>query len=124
LFPLALSGQMFSVEFTEPVRGNGHWQSAVYALWDSTTAVGLSLGFIVLFRHFFNRPGSFGKFLSQHSYAVYIIHVPIIVFLAFAMRDIDLATLLKFGTAAVVAIPTCFAAAYVIRKLPLASKVL
>jgi glucan biosynthesis protein C len=126
LFPLAISGHMFSVAFAEPARfvGNGHWQSAVYALWDSTTAVGLCLGFTVLFRRAFNGSGRFGRFLSQHSYTVYIIHSPIIVYLAFAMRGIDLPNLLKFGLAAVVVVPTCFAVAYIVRKMPLAAAVL
>ena len=126
LFPLAISGQLFSVESTEPAHfvGAGHWQSAAYALWDSTTAVGLCLGFIVLFRSRFNGHGRVARFLSRHSYAVYIFHSPIIVYLAFSMRDIGLQTLLKFALAAVVAIPTCFLIAYLVRRLPLASKVL
>ena len=126
LFPLAISGQMFSVEAAESAHfaGNGHWQSAVYALWDSTTAVGLCLGFIVLFRHVFDGQGRVGGFLSRHGYAVYLIHSPIIVYLAFSLRGLDLAALPKLGVAAVVVIPACFVAAYLLRKLPLASKVL
>jgi peptidoglycan/LPS O-acetylase OafA/YrhL len=126
LFPLAVSGNFFSLEFSPSTAftGNGHWQSAIYALWDTTMAVGLSLGFIVLFRRFFNGDGRFGRFLAQHSYAVYIIHAPILVFLAYAIRDADLPALLKFGLAAVIVIPACFAAAWIIRKIPLASKVL
>ena len=40
------------------------------------------------------------------------------------MRNIDLQTLAKFALAAVVVIPTCFGAAYVLRRLPLMSRVL
>ncbi len=127
LFPLAFSGQLFTLELTlalDNSMGNGHWQSAVYALWDSTFAVGLCLGLITLFRRFINGQGSFGRFLSRHSYAVYLIHIPIIVFLAYALRGIDLGSLLKFGMAAVIIVPICFAVAYVVRKIPLASRVL
>ncbi len=52
LFPLALSG---GVTF---VVGFGYWQSAVYALWDSTVAVGMTLGLGTLFRSRFNWSGS------------------------------------------------------------------
>ncbi len=127
LFPLAFSGHLFSLEVTPALAnllGNGHWQSAVYVLWDSTFAVGMCLGVIALSRHFFNGQGRFGGFLSQHSYTVYIIHTPIVVFLAVTLKVIDLAHLLKFGMAAVIVVPTCFAVAYIIRKIPLASRIL
>jgi len=126
LFPLALGGRLFSLAVTEPAGfvGNGHWQSAVYALWDSTFAVGMCLGAITLFRRFFNGERRFGRFLSQHGYTVYIIHIPIIVFIAIALKGIHLEPLLKFGMVAVIAVPTCFAAAFIIRKIPLASRVL
>ncbi len=126
LFPLAFSGRVFSLEITEPLGflGNGHWQSAVYALWDSIFAVGICLGLIPLFRRFFNGQGRFGRFLSQHSYTVYVIHIPIVVFLAYALRGIELAALLKFGMAAVIVVPTCFAVAYIVRRIPGVSRVL
>jgi glucan biosynthesis protein C len=127
LFPLAFSGQPFSLEFTPAFTnsmGNGHWQSAVYTLWDSITAVGMCLGAITLFRRFFNGQGRFGRFLSQHSYTVFIIHIPIIVFLAYALGGIDLGSLLKFGLASVIIVPACFAVAYIVRKIPGLSRIL
>jgi hypothetical protein len=127
LFPLAFSGHLFSLELTPALAnllGNGQWQSAVYALWDSIFAVGMCLGLITLFRHFFNGQGRFGTFLSQHSYTVFFIHIPIVVFLALALRGIDLEPLLKFGVAAVIAVPTCFAVAYTVRKIPRVSRIL
>jgi len=128
LFPLAVSGSLFSIEITGPEDfifvGNGHWQSAVYALWDSITAVGMSLAALTFFRRFFYKENRFGAFLSQQSYAVYIIHTPIIVFAAVALKGIDFEPLLKFGVVALIVIPVCFAVAYVIRKIPGVSRVL
>jgi peptidoglycan/LPS O-acetylase OafA/YrhL len=127
LFPLAISGHLFSLELTPAftnAMGNGHWQSAVYTLWDAIFAVGMCLGAITLFRHFFNGQGRFGRFLSQHSYAVFVFHIPIVVVVAFALRGIELAPLLKFGMAAVIMVPTCFAVAYIVRKIPDVSRIL
>lgn len=127
LFPLAFSGQPFSLALSpalDNAMGHGHWQSAVYALWDTILAVGLCLGFITLFRRVAKVQRRFGRFLSQHSYAVYVIHIPIIVFVTYGLRAVTLAPLLKFGLASVILVPVCFAIAYVIRKLPLVSKVL
>jgi hypothetical protein len=128
LFPLATSGRMFTLAFSDPSDfifvGNGNWQSAAYALWDSIFAVGMVLVAITFFRRFFNQENSFGKFLSQQSYAVYIIHVPIVVFLAVALKGVQLAPMLKFVLLAVITLPTCFVVAYILRKIPGVSKVI
>jgi glucan biosynthesis protein C len=127
LFSIAFISLLTSIENGSqqlPAFGYGTWQSAVYTLWDSIFAVGLSLAAITFFRRFFNGESRFGGLLSQQSYAVYIIHTLIIVFLAFVLRGIDLEHLLKFGMATVIAIPTCFAAAYIVRKIPGVSRVL
>jgi surface polysaccharide O-acyltransferase-like enzyme len=127
LFPLAFSGQPFSLAFS-PVLGNAfgnaHWQSAIYALWDSVFAVGLCLGLITSFRTFFNQQGRLGQILSHHSYTVYIFHIPIIVCLALALKGVELTPLLKFAVASTLILPTCCAVAYIVRKTPFASKIL
>jgi peptidoglycan/LPS O-acetylase OafA/YrhL len=127
LFPLAFSGQLFSLELSSALdnsMGNGHWQSAVYTLWDSIFAVGLCLGMITLFRRFLNRGNWFGRFLAQQSYAVYIIHIPIVVFLAYGMRVIAVGSMLKFGLASLVILPVSFAGAALLRKVPGVARVL
>ncbi|MGA9079191.1 MAG: acyltransferase family protein [Halobacteriota archaeon] len=118
VFPIAISGGATNVA------GYGSWQSAVYALWDSTVAVGMSLGLVTLFRDQFNWSGRFTRFLQRHSYTVYVIQAPIIVFVAVELMGLSLEHLLKFGLAAVITVPLCFAAAYLVLKTPFASWVL
>jgi glucan biosynthesis protein C len=117
LFPLALTGGA-------SLAGHGSWQSAAYALWDSTVAVGMALGMIALFHDRFNWSGSFTRFLQRHSYTAYIIQAPIIVFVAVALMGLSLEHLLKFGLATVIAVPLCFDAAYLVLKIPFAFRVL
>lgn len=126
LFPLALSGSLFSLELAEPATwvGGGTQPSAVYALWDSAFAVGMFLAALTFFRRFFNEKSKFGTFLAQQSYAVYLIHVPIIVFITVALREIALAPLPKFAVMSLIVVPTCFIVAYLIRKIPGVSRVL
>jgi peptidoglycan/LPS O-acetylase OafA/YrhL len=127
LFPLAFSGKMFSMELTDMLgnaMGNGHWQSAVYVLWDSIFAVGICLGLITFFRQAFNREGKLSRILAQQSYAVYILHILVILLIAYLLRGIVLGNLLKFGLAAVIVVPTCFVVAYFVHKIPFASRVL
>jgi peptidoglycan/LPS O-acetylase OafA/YrhL len=120
LFPIALALSGGGVTFL----GGGSWQSAIYALWDSSFSVGMVLGLTTLFRRRFDYPSKVWRFLSQHSYTVFVIHIPIIVSLAVLMQGIHIYSLLKFGLAAVIGIPLCFGIAYLVRKIPLADKVL
>ncbi len=127
LFPIPILGMLGgSMRFL----GNGSWPSAVYALWDTAFAVGMTLASITFFRRYFNEKSRLGSFLSQQSYAVYVIHSPIIVvlayvfYLALASMGIDLGPILKFSIAAIIMVPICFVIAYLIRKIPGVSRVL
>jgi glucan biosynthesis protein C len=126
LFPVAFISLLTAIENASqqlPPFGYGTWQSAVYTLWDSIFAVGMCLALIPLFRRFFNGQGRLGRFLSQQSYSVYIIHVTIVVLIAIALKGISLEHLLKFGIVAVMVVPICFAAAFVVRKIPGVSRI-
>jgi len=119
LFPIALTGG--DAHFL----GGVTWQSAVYSLWDSTFAVGISLALIVFFRHFLDRDGKFRNFLYKQSYGVYVIHVLVIVVIsAIVLQGIILYPLLKFALAAAITVPLCWGVAYLVRKIPLADRVL
>lgn len=117
LLPLAFSGGTAFL-------GYGTWQSAVYALWDSAFAVGICLALITFFRRFWNRQTRWSRYLAQQSFTVYIIHIPIIVLLALTIRGIRLESLFKFALAAALGIPLCFALAFLVRKIPFASRML
>ena len=61
--------------------------------------------------------------MARHSYAVYVFHIPIVVGVAYALRGVQLAALLKFGLASLMIVPICFAVAFVVRRLPGARRV-
>jgi glucans biosynthesis protein C len=117
LAPLALSGGAAFL-------GHGTLQSAAYALWDSAFSVGICLALLTFFRRFLNHQTRFGRFLSQQAFTVYIIHIPIIVLLALAIRGVHLEALLKFALVALIGVPLCFALAFLVRKIPFASRIL
>ena len=62
--------------------------------------------------------------MSQNSYTVYIIHSPLLIFLALAMRGISTANLAKFALIAAIAVPLCYVVAFLVRKLPFVSSIL
>ena len=84
----------------------------------------MCLGLITFFRHFLSHQTRFGRFLSQQAFTVYIIHIPIIVLLALAIRGIHLESLLKFALAAALGVPLCFSLAFLVRKIPFATRIL
>jgi len=50
---------------------------------------------------------------------VYLIHAPVVAYLALALRGIEFYPLLKFALMSPVAVVLCFLIAYFLRKLPL-----
>ena len=105
--------------------GGGTLQSGTYALFDSIFSVALGLSLLVIFRRRYNHQNRFGKALQKSCFTVYVIHCPVIVMLAaFVLRGLELAPLLKFGLAAVISVPLCFALAYLIGKLPYVNKII
>jgi len=121
LISLILFLVAISAKFGSPAAylGNGTWQSAVYALWDSVFSAGICLALVAFFRRFFDHQTNFGRSLAKGSLAVYIIHCPVITLLAaFVLRNLHLMPLLKFGLAAVISVPVCFGIAWLIRKIP------
>jgi len=57
-------------------------------------------------------------------YTVYVIHVPISVFVALPMLGRQMQLLLKFCLAAVIGLPLCFGIAWLLRKIPYVKKIL
>jgi surface polysaccharide O-acyltransferase-like enzyme len=122
LFPIAFTG--LGKGLSGGFIGNGQWPSAVYALWDSILSVGICLALVTFFHRFFSHQTKLGTFLSQQSFMVYIIHIPILVFLAILLRGVMAENLLKFILLAVIAVPLCFGVAYLIRKIPKVSRII
>jgi len=104
--------------------GGFHWQCLGYAVWEQFTGVAMIIALLYLFRKHLNRQGSLSKAASASAYTAYIIHAPVIILVAIAMRDIRLYPLLKFPLAGLIAVPLCFTLSNFIRKLPLAKRIL
>jgi len=109
---------------TGPFLGGVHWQSFALSLWEQFLCMGMVVGLLVLFRERLNHQGRLAKDMAASTYTVFIIHAPVIVFLALALRGINLHPLLKFVSVAPVAIAICFILANFVRKLPLLRNIL
>jgi glucan biosynthesis protein C len=107
-----------------PFTGGLHWQCFGYALWEQLTGVALIIALPALFRKRLNRQGRLAKAMASSAYTAYIIHAPVVILVAIAIRNISLYPLLKFVLAVMIAVPLCFSLANVIRQLPLARRIL
>jgi len=109
---------------TGPFLGGVQWQSFALSVWEAFVCMGMVVGLLVLFREKFNHQGRLAKDMAASAYTVFIIHAPVIIFLALALRGVILHPLLKYVLVAPVALALCFILAHYIRKLPLARDIL
>jgi fucose 4-O-acetylase-like acetyltransferase len=117
LFPVALGGKANFI-------GGGYWQSGMYALWDSILSVGLCLGFLTLFRHVFTREGRLGRILAPNTFAVYVLHAPLILPVAHLLRGLQVNDLLQFGLQVIIGVPLSFGVAWLVRRIPMVARIL
>ena len=107
-----------------PIAGGFQWLAFCYALWESFIIVGVCIGLLVLFRQRLNHQGKLAKNLAANVYTVYLIHPLVLVGFAYAFHTVALYPLLKFVISVLIVLPLCFLLSDLIRKIPLANKVL
>lgn len=86
LFPIGLS-------FQEPESG---MQRLLYSLIQVSYAWFMAFGLMGLFHHLFPKEKRWVRYLSDSSYWLYLVHIPLVMSLQFIVRDWDLPGLLKF----------------------------
>jgi peptidoglycan/LPS O-acetylase OafA/YrhL len=96
----------------------------VFDLWEVFLCCGMCFGLTVLFRERLNRQGRFAKDLAASTYAVYLLHVPVLVAVQYAVGHEAWGPLVKFLLVTLIAVPATFALGSGLRRLPLARSVL
>ena len=124
LFPvLFVSGGASSGNISHFI-GGLHWQSFALTVWEQFTGIAMIITLLFLSRNYYNQQTGMRKAISASAYTAYIIHAPVIIFVAVMLRSINLYPLLKFALAVLISIPLCFTLANFIRQLPLARRIL
>jgi glucan biosynthesis protein C len=108
---------------TEPFRGGLHWQALTYALWEQFLCIAMVISLLVWFRRRHDQQGKLARAMSTSSYAVFIFHTPILVFVSLGLRGIEAHALLKFALAAAICIPICFLVGGLVKRLPVARRI-
>ncbi len=119
-----IQGTSSSQQTGLPIAGGFQWLAFCYALWESFIIVGVCIGLLVLFRQRLNHQGRLAKNLAANVYAVYLIHPLVLVGFAYAFHTVTLYPLLKFVVSVIIVLPLCFLLSDLIRKIPLANRVM
>jgi peptidoglycan/LPS O-acetylase OafA/YrhL len=114
--------------YTPALQGNnaGGWNlpAALYAFWEPLVAWGLILTLVPAFERGLASPGRIWTALSRRSYAIYIIHPPVLVAVALAWRDVAAPHLAKFVVTGTVGCLVCFWIAGLLLRVPPVRRVL
>jgi len=89
-----------------------------YCMWESFICIGLCIGMVTLFRERVNISNNILNVLAQNTYAVYIIHVLIVVGVQIGLAESTIRPLIKFGIVVLISVPICFVVSQLIRKIP------
>jgi peptidoglycan/LPS O-acetylase OafA/YrhL len=110
---------------TASVSPLGGWNvhAATYALWEPLVAWGVILGLVHLFEQRFAL-GPAWSVLARRSYAIYVIHPPVVVGIALAWRDVPAPHLAKFTITGSLAGLVCFWIAGLLLRIPGINRVL
>ncbi|MER5214255.1 acyltransferase family protein [Streptomyces sp. NPDC002838] len=98
--------------------------SALWAAYESALCVALWFGLLVLFREVVTGSGRLSKELAPSAYAVYIIHLPLVVTLQYYLAGRGLSAATAWAVVSVIGVSAAFLFAAGIRRLPLLRRVL
>jgi peptidoglycan/LPS O-acetylase OafA/YrhL len=92
--------------------------SSIWVIWETTIAVGLSVGLIVAFRELFRTRFRLLDTMAAASFAAYLFHPPIVIALQAAMATATLPAFAKFLIVSVLGTATAFTVTHLACKVP------
>lgn len=103
-----------------PAAYNGglHWQAFTLAMWEQVTGVGISLGLLAWFSRRINQETPLRRWLADRSFAVYVLHTPVLIALYLAFRRLPDIPLALAGLMVVTGLLLSYALAAVAKRIP------
>jgi hypothetical protein len=99
--------------------------SLIGSFWEAFVCVSMCIALLALFKNRFNSQGPITKALANNTFTVYLIQLPIVVFLQYLLIGAAIDSLIKFAIVGALGVLLSFAIShYVIRQLPYAKYVL
>jgi peptidoglycan/LPS O-acetylase OafA/YrhL len=94
------------------------WPSILYAFWEPFVAWGIIAALLLWFRTHLNQPSPLWDWLSRRTYAVYILHTPILVAISLLLRTWHAPAIIKFSIAGILTCAVTWLAADPLLRLP------
>ena len=104
----------------EEFMGGLNWKCCSYAIWEQLVGIGIIVALFGIFKSRVNLQGLLAKKLSASAYGVYVFHAPLIVLISALFLDFNIPQIWKFIVLAPLALITCFAFGFLVKKTPLA----
>jgi glucan biosynthesis protein C len=108
----------------EVALGGLSWQSLLTSLWESIACISIIVSLLYIFQKRFSDQGRLLRWMSPNFYAVYILHLPVIVCAMIPLLNVAIPTPIKALVVALISVPLCFVLGDLVRKIPYAGKVL
>jgi len=100
------------------------WQAAAYALWDQLLGLSVLIWLLLSFREKLDRESTLSRELTRSTYGAFILHAPLLVLTSIVLRGLVLPPIPKFLLTGAIAVPLCFLATGLVRRLPLVRSVI
>ncbi|WP_106766699.1 acyltransferase family protein [Paenibacillus faecalis] len=104
--------------------GGMTWESLYYSFWEPFTGVGIMMKIVYVFKSKLNFTTSWLGKLSRSSYAIYIIHAPVIVSLQLALKTIPVHLMIKVAIVTVFTLIFSFFISYCLLKNRMISQII
>jgi peptidoglycan/LPS O-acetylase OafA/YrhL len=124
ILAVSTGGTVYTGTASASPLGGWNVHAATYALWEPLVAWGVILGLVHLFEQRFLALGPAWSALARRSYAIYVIHPPVVVGIALAWRDVPAPHLAKFTITGALAALACFWIAGLLLRIPGINRVL
>lgn len=109
------------------LRNGGAWEGFVwrwFGIYESFLCVFFCIGLVWLFRQYGNWSGRFWQWCSAQAFGAYIVHLPILIIIEFALDKIWIGAFGKFAVVSVLTIIASFALTWLLRLIPGVKRVL
>lgn len=106
-----------AIDGNTPFEGGLNWPSFAYALWESLTAIGFSIGILSFFKKRINFENNYTKIISDNSFGIYFLHAPLLISVSLILKYLIIDPILKFLLVVIITFFVCLIVSFLLKKI-------